>query len=211
MWNFFNPDGLFARIMNTVWNLILLNVLWLLCCVPVVTVGAATAALYAVLLKMRDGGENRVVRLYFAALKENFRRATAVWLVLLAALAVCGLDLALATQAQSMAARVICMAGLLFVAMVWTFAFLLVARYENTWRGQLKNAALLALSHLPRLLLAWLPWAACILLTIWSAQTLYVILPLWLMAGFSSLHYYNLMVFTPVLRKLEPAAEDPEA
>ena len=211
MWNFFNPDGLFARIMNTVWNLILLNILWLLCCLPVVTVGAATAALYTVLLKMRDGSENRVVRLYFAALKENFRRATAVWLALLAALVVCGLDLALATQAQGLVLRVICMAGLLFVAMVWTFAFLLVARYENTWRGQLKNAALLALSHLPRLLLAWLPWAACILLTIWSFQTLYVILPLWLMAGFSSLHYYNLMVFTPVLRKLEPAAEDPEA
>ena len=37
MWNFFNPDGLFARIMNTVWNLVLLNLLWLVCSLPVVT------------------------------------------------------------------------------------------------------------------------------------------------------------------------------
>ena len=211
MWNFFNPDGLFARIMNTVWNLVLLNLLWLVCSLPVVTLGAATAALYAVLLKMRDGGEGRVVRLFFAALKENFRSATAVWLALLVALVVCGLDLLLTSQTQNIAVRVVFMAGLLFVTMVWTFAFLLVARYENTWRAQLKNAALLASSHLPRLLLAWLPWACCIVLTVWSFQTLYVILPLWLLAGFSSLHYYNLMVFTPVLRKLEPTAEEPEA
>lgn len=211
MWNFFNPDGLFARIMNTVWNLVLLNLLWLVCSLPVVTLGASTAALYAVLLKMRDGGEGRVVRLFFAALKENFRRATAVWLALLAALVVCGLDLLLTTESQNIALRVVFMVGLLFVTMVWTFAFLLVARYENTWRGHLKNAALLAVSQLPRLLLVWLPWAACMLLTVWSVQTLYVILPLWLLAGFSSLHYYNLMVFTPVLRKLEPSAEEPEA
>ena len=211
MWNLLNPDGLFARIMNAVWNLILLNVLWLVCSLPVVTVGASTTALYVVLLKMRDGEENHVVRGFFKAFRENFKRGTAVWLVLLAALAVCGLDLALVSQTQNIAVRVVFMAGLLFVTMVWTFAFLLVARYENTWRAQLKNAALLAISHLPRLLLAWLPWACCIVLTIWSFQTLYVILPLWLLAGFSSLHYYNLMIFTPVLRKLEPTAEEPDA
>lgn len=210
MWNLLNPDGLFARIMNAVWNLILLNVLWLVCSLPVVTVGASTTALYAVLLKMRDGAENHVVRGFFKAFRENFKRGTAVWLVLLAALAVCGLDLALVSQTQNIAVRVFFMAGLLFVAMAWTFAFLLVARYENTWKGHLKNAVLLAVSQLPRLLLAWLLWGACIFLTIWSFRTMYLILPLWLMAGFSCLHYYNLMVFTPVLRKLEPAEETEE-
>lgn len=208
MYKLFEPDGLFSRIMNTVLNLILLNLLWIICSLPVVTLGASTAALYAVLFKMRDGDDTRLVRRFLAAFRENFLRATAVWLALLAALVVCGLDLYLAAQTESTAARVVAVVGLLFVTMVWTFAFPLTARYENVWHRQLKNAALLALSQLPRLLLGWLPWAACIALTIYSAETMYMMILMWLMAGFSSLHYCNLMVLTPVFRRLEPAEEE---
>ena len=71
MYKLFNPDGLFARIMNTVLALIVLNVLWLLCCVPVVTAGASTAALYAVLIRMRDGDDAKVLRRFFAAYSFN--------------------------------------------------------------------------------------------------------------------------------------------
>ena len=42
----FSPDGLYARVMNGFWNILVLSVLWMLCCLPVVTLGAASTAAY---------------------------------------------------------------------------------------------------------------------------------------------------------------------
>ena len=207
---FFDPNGLFAQIMNVILGLILVNVVWIICSIPVVTLGASTTALYSVLLRLRDGDDTKMVRRFFAAFGANFKRATAVWLVVLAGIVVCGLDLYFATQMDSGVARVIAGFGLVLVGMVFTFVFILVARYENTWRNHLKNALLIAMGHVPRLLLSWLLWGAAVFLTLYSANTMYVMILMWLMAGVSCLCYANLMIFTPALRKLESVAEETE-
>lgn len=213
MSKFFDPDGPFSTAMNQICQLFVLNVLWLICSLPVVTIGASCSALYAVLFKMRDDKGIKVARQFFRAFGENFKRGTAVWLVLFIAAAICGLDLAVAGETQgSLKAvfTVIAMAGLQLVAMVFTFAFPLVARFENSWRNHLRNALLLALSHVPRLLLSWLPWAAAIMVTMFSANTLYSMLLIWLLVGYAALSYITLWTLTPVLRKLEPASEETE-
>lgn len=204
----FDPNGLFAQIMNVILGLILLNVLWIVCSLPIVTLGASTTALYSVLLRLRDGDDTKMVRRFFSAFGANFKRATAVWLVVLLGMVICGLDLYFAMQMDSAVARVIAGFGMVLVGMVFTFVFILVARYENTWRNHLKNALLIAMGHVPRLLLSWLIWGAAVFLTMYSANTMYIMVLMWLMAGVSCLCYANLMIFTPALRKLEPAAEE---
>lgn len=208
---FFDPDGPFSTAMNQICQLFILNVLWLVCCLPIFTIGASCAALYSVLFKMRDDKGVKVARLFFRGFRENFKRGTAVWLVLLAAAVVCWLDFQVAGQTEGSLKSVftvIAMAGLQVVAMVFTFAFPLVARYENPWRVQLKNALLLAISHAPRLLLSWLPWAFAILITFFSANTLYSMLLIWILIGYAALSYITLWTLTPVFRKLEPAEEE---
>ena len=207
---FFDPDGLFARIMNTLLSLMLLNVCWILCSLPIVTMGASFSALYAVLIKMRDGEEPKVLRRYFAAFRENFKRATAVWLVLLLAAGVCGLDLYFANRMDSNAARVIALVGMVAVVMTGLLAFILVARFENTWGNHLKNALLLALANAPRTLLALALWGGMVLLTFFSFNTMYMMILLWLMVGYTCLSYATLWIFTPVLKKLEPAPAEEE-
>ncbi len=204
----FDPNGLFAQIMNVILGLILINVLWIVCSIPIVTLGASSTALYSVLLRLREGDDTKVVRRFLKAFVANFKCATAVWLVVLLGIVICGLDLFFATQMDSGVAQVIAGFGLVVVGMVVTFVFLLVARYENKWRNHLKNALLLAMGHVPRLLLSWLLWGAAAFLTIYSVDTMYIMVLMWLMAGVSCLCYANLMIFTPVLRKLEPAAEN---
>ena len=207
---FFDPDGLFAHIMNIILALMLLNVCWILCSIPLFTIGAASSALYTVLIKMRDGEDTRVVRRYFAAFRENFKRGTAVWLGLLLAAAVCGLDLYFANQMDSNAARVIALVGMAAVAMTAVSVFILVARFENTWGNHLKNALLLSLSHAPRALLALALWGGMVLLTFFSFNTMYMMVLLWLMVGFTCLSYATLWIFTPMLKKLEPAPAEEE-
>ena len=69
--SFFDPNGAFARGMERVWSLIVLNVLWLVCSLPVVTMGASCAALYQGLGKLIAGEDGHVARQFFRAWGET--------------------------------------------------------------------------------------------------------------------------------------------
>ena len=82
----FDPNSAFSRGMERVWTLVVLNVLWVLCSLPVVTIGPSTAALYQVLGKVIQGEDSHTARKFFAAWRENFKCALLVWLPMLAVL-----------------------------------------------------------------------------------------------------------------------------
>ena len=75
----FDPNSAFFRGMERVWTLVVLNVLWVLCSLPVVTIGPSTAALYQVLGKVIQGEDSHTARKFFAAWRENFKCALLVW------------------------------------------------------------------------------------------------------------------------------------
>lgn len=204
----FDPDSAFGRAMELVLQLVLLNVLWLICSLPVVTFGASSAALYTVLFKILEDKESGVVRQFFAAFRQNGKRATGTWLLLLGVILVCLFDFRFAKLLDSFWWKVVAVAGLQFVGMVCTFLFPLLARYENTWRNQLRNALLLGVANLPRMILVWLLWAAVIVVTIYSFATLYAMLLIWLLLGYSLLSYFTLRILRPVFNRLDAEAEE---
>lgn len=82
---FFSSDNVFTRTMNRIGILFAANVLFILCCLPVVTAGAGLTALYyTVLCSLREDGDIKPVKTFWVGWKENFRQATAVWLAFLA-------------------------------------------------------------------------------------------------------------------------------
>lgn len=90
----FSGDNIFTRLMNRIGILFIANLVFILCCLPVVTAGAGFAALYYTLLRtLRENGDVKATKLFWAGLKENFRQATIVWLGLLAAAVVIYLEI----------------------------------------------------------------------------------------------------------------------
>ena len=152
MGNFFNPEGSIMKALSRIADLAILNILWLICCVPVVTAGAATTALFAVTLKMVKNEESYIFREYIKALRRNFKQSTIIWIILLVIMMVLGTDYYIIGQWDSQLRypmlTVIILAGLvlLFVAL---YIFPLVAKFENTVREYFKNAALMSIRHLP--------------------------------------------------------------
>ena len=74
---------------NPVWNflgklvdMMILTGLWLICCIPVVTIGASTTALYSVTLKMAENKEGYIVSSFFRAFKENWKQSPIAWIVI---------------------------------------------------------------------------------------------------------------------------------
>ena len=206
----FDPDSAFGRATETVLNLVILNVLWLICSLPIITIGASGAALYSVLFKMVEDKDTRITRQFFAAFRGNARRATGIWLILLVVIGLCAFDLCFAEWMDSFLWKMVAVLGLQIVGMICTFLFPLLARYENTWRNQLRNALLLSVANLPRMALVWLMWGAMIAITVYSFETLYAMLLIWLLLGYSLLSYFTLRILLPVFTKLEEHAQQEE-
>ena len=91
--NIFNYDNPVWRFMGKFCDILLLNILWTLCSVPIVTIGASTTAVYYVTLKLVRDEEGPTVRSFFRSFKENFKQATVIWLILLVAGLLIGFDL----------------------------------------------------------------------------------------------------------------------
>ena len=81
--SFFNPEGSVMRALSRVADLAILNVLWLVCSIPVVTMGASTTAFYSISMKMVRDEESYIIRGFFKAFKENFKQSLIVWLIFL--------------------------------------------------------------------------------------------------------------------------------
>ena len=84
--SFFSLDSKFSQIMGRVFDLMMLNIIFLIMCIPIVTIGANFTAMYYVTLKMIKNEETYIFRTYWKSFRENFKQATAIWLILLAVL-----------------------------------------------------------------------------------------------------------------------------
>ena len=93
MGNMFNTDSGFSRFMNRIADLFILNILWIFCSLPIVTIGAATTALYSINLKILNKEEESLIKTFFKAFKENFKKSTIIWLFILIISIVLGFNL----------------------------------------------------------------------------------------------------------------------
>lgn len=184
--NIFQPDNLFSEVMTKIFDILLLNMLWLLCSLPVVTFGASTAALYYVMMKLVRDEENGIVKDFFKAFKENFRQSVPVTVLFFIFAAVLAVDFHVLRQAGTRSASVMyggCFALLIFGAGVFGYVFPLLAKFENTVRNTLSNGARIAVTHLPQTAVMILINVAPLAWFILSPDTFSVIFWLWVFAG----------------------------
>lgn len=150
----FSPDSKFMTVVSRFADLLLLNLVFLLTCLPVFTIGAAVTALYTMCFRLMREEYSRLLRSYFSAFKSNFRQATCIWLLLL--LIVCpALFYFYVLFSMDSLLRYF---GFLFIlisllaAMTASYVFPWISQFENTTGQALKNALILSISHLPRTL-----------------------------------------------------------
>lgn len=196
----FNPDGDFAHAMNWIGRIIWLNFLFLLGVLPIVTAGVSYAALYACLQKMQQGYEGKLTKLFFDAFGENFKTATVSWLILLSAIVLCLVDFLVVPAGFW---RVLAVGGLQVCAMVMVLMFPLIARYDNRPLQHLKNALLLALGNLPRVLCIFVLWGVPIGACLKWGVALHVLSILWLLLGFAALSWLNQKLLWPIFRAID--------
>ncbi len=154
MGRLFSIENPFWQLINRLLHLILLNLLWFVCSIPIVTMGAATTAVYSVTLKMARNQEGYTTRSFFKAFRENFRQSTVIWLILLVMGAIIGADLMVYLRSSSVSPLGMLLMTAFFAAAVLfifesVYVFALQAYFDNSVKRTMGNALIMAVRHLP--------------------------------------------------------------
>lgn len=204
-------DNVVTRALSKICDMICLNVIWLICCIPIVTIGASTTALYSVMLKMVKNEEGYIFRSFFKAFKENFRQSTVIWLVFAVLSVVWWIDFnfagSLGGQTGFLLRVIFVVLGFILIS-VLIYAFPLTARYVNPISATLKNALILSLAKLPYTVLMFVITAGSLIASVWNTTTLMFALPLWFFFGGSLVAWLNSCILRRIFVIFEGNDED---
>ena len=171
---FWAIDSPVMRVLGRLGDIIILNMIFVVGCIPVITIGTSLSALYAVAMKMARGEDPSVWKEFWKAYKRNFRPATICWLVMAVIAILLFVDFriigVLKRGSESMYSimRIVLAVILGMWMLMFQYLFPYIARFENTVKQTLKNAFLLMVRHLP--------WSLLLLvILIASALSIYII------------------------------------
>jgi len=196
----------FFRFVGRVTDLVWLNILTLVCCIPVFTAGAALSAMYHVLIRLALKEEITVTRPFFREFKANFKNATKVWMPALFILVVMLANASLIERGVLSAyPRLLIVAGVaigIIVALVVMFLnyyFAMISRYDNEFKQYVKNALLMMIAYFPRSLCMLVIWVSPLAFMMLSDYFLL----LWFLYGLSFPGYVNAMLLGSLFVKTE--------
>ena len=199
----FNLDNPVWNFMSKVADLIILNLLAIVCSIPVVTVGASWTAMYFVTIRMVKKEESYIIKDFFRSFKENFKQATIIWLLALAAIAVFAGDVVIYRMIPEQIPRVLMIAVLILAYLVLgtiVYVFPLLSRFHNTIKGTIKNGFLVSLVNVPYTFIFLILLAVPFLFAFFFLE----MAPFVLLFGFSLPAYISSIFWVKIFRKFEP-------
>lgn len=204
----FNPDSPIMRTLSYISDLLLLNVCFMICCVPIFTIGASMSAVYSVTLDRTN--EAGVIARFFEAFKRNFKQATLAWLIVLGLLIFLLADFYLLSIVEVPAGFIImvalCIASFLLMGTT-LYLFPLIGHFDNTLKNMLKNSLILSVSMFPKTLLMVLIWFFPLIVFIFSMELFLRSLLPWMLVGFALTARLNSIILRKIFMKLAPEEE----
>lgn len=216
MGKIFNIDGPVFRILSRFADLFWLNLLFIVCSLPIVTIGASTTAMYYVTLKMAKDEESYITKSFFKSFVQNFKQSTVIWLIYLIVGVVLILDLRVANggslanilNTNTISNVVIVSVSLMGILFIITkmYIFPILAQFDNTVKNTFKNAFFISIRHLPYTALM-LVIAAVPVVLMWFEPAAYLLL----FIVFALLAYINSKFFNKIFANYMPKEENEES
>lgn len=204
--NFFVIDSPVMRFLGRIGDIIILNLIFVVTALPVVTVGTALSALYTVAMKLARGEDPSVLREYMRAFWRNRKPATICWLIMAAAGALIFLDFRLAGAFGGALYTVVrLLLAMIFGVWMLTFLYLFpyIARFENTVFHSVKNALFLSAAHLPSTVMMLVISIGLAVITLFTSRTFVIGTIWWFFAGFAAAAYTQSFLFSRIFSKYE--------
>ncbi len=202
----FDVNNPMLRLAERGFDLCLLNLLFVMTSLPLVTLGTAKLSLIACLREVNQSQKIKVISLYFREFRKNWREGLGLGLLELGITGFCLFDLYL-IQGQTdpifQLLRVVCYGILILSQLIWVYLYPLAARYAMPLGQLLKQSLLLAGVHLPVTLLVLLAMGGLVVLLSLSGLSLLLTLSAFILFGYASLTYLFLRVLDKILIRYE--------
>lgn len=203
MGELFNPEGSVMRALSRVADLAILNVLWLVCSIPVVTMGASTTALYSICMKMVRDEESYIIKGFFKEFKQNFKNSTILWLGVMVIFGVLAGDFYIFSRWDSRwkyPMLVLVLLVLIVCVFMYLYLFPLMAKFENTKSQYIKNAFFMSMRHLPYTIGLTVVLGCQIYANIYVLENIATYLPLGIFFGASLFVYAKSWIMMKALK-----------
>lgn len=151
MGSIFSIDSRLMRALNRIVDIVLLNIIFLITSIPVITIGASMTAMYSVTIRWAEHDEGYMFSKYFSSWKSNFKQSTVIWLMQLAMLIMLGLDARLCTLYAGnikTAAFLILTIISVFLGISIIFAYPIIARFDAPLKNMLVNSICIPFSSI---------------------------------------------------------------
>lgn len=143
---------------NPVWNflgkladLVYLTLLWILFSLPIVTLGAATTAIYRSAQNLLED-EGQLTRVFILSFKRNFKKSTILWLMVLVTGVILSADVYFFSQINTDWSKIMALSSLIFMfllIMLAIYMFNMISRFENTFKQLFALAFVMSIKALP--------------------------------------------------------------
>ncbi len=196
--NVFQMNSPLMRGIRKIVELMYIGMLWFICSIPLVTLGAATAALYEVLLKAVKNQEGYLFKSFLRAFQNNFKQGTCIWLPIALAEVLFSVNLfyyGVLGGGNFVLQTVVFSVLLVLVTALSSYVFPIIAKFENTAMGHVRMAATLALRN-P----GWTAALVVIQILTLFAVWFFIYFPLLFIMGFSG--YVQAVIFNHIFDRL---------
>lgn len=204
-------DGPLAQTIRLVWRYFVLNLCFIICSLPIITIGATLSALFTVMLPIPE--DTAYIKKFFSAFRSNFSQATIIWLIILIPLSLLLFCLYLTLTISfpgHVLFRTIDLVLLIILMSLVSYVFPLQARYDNPPKTTVRNAFILCIGALLPGLLMSLITLIPVFTFIISIDLFVRLISLWPFIGFSLTARLNSSICMFVFSRLDPPKTDVE-
>ena len=203
--NLFRYDNKFFEALGKISNTVILNLLCIVSCIPIITIGASVTATYFVAMQIVKDEESYIIKEFIKRFKENFIISTKIWIIMMIIGGVLCFDFYISKLIINEYMRIILQFILLTISIIFafsiTYVFPIASKFENTVKNTMINSILISIQHLPHTIVMTLVNLSPIILIFMLSDYWGQILFFYTVIGFAIIAYINSIFFNKIFKQ----------
>lgn len=202
----FNLDNGIMRFFSRTFDIVVLNFIFIICCIPIFTIGASLTAMYSITLKMVRNEESHIIRSFFKEFKQNFKQGTVIGIIAIIITFFIIVDLriiGIVGNDRFKILQVLCYVLAIWAYIIFLYAFPLLAKFKNTIKEVFKNSFILSVINFKWTILLILLNIPFTLMLFYSGLSMFLLFTILIICGFSCLALTQSFIFYKIFKKYE--------
>jgi len=202
----FNLDNGIMRFFSRVFDIVVLNLLFVICCIPIVTIGASLTAMYSITLKMARNEETHIIIGFLKAFKQNFKQGTIVGMIAIIIALFITIDLRIIViigNDRLKVLQILCYIVSIWGYIIFLYVFPILARFMHTTKEVFKNSFMISIVNFKWTILLMILNVPFIFMLVYSGISMFLLFTILIICGFSSLALIQSFIFHKIFEKYE--------